>query len=193
MAASTTGQPPAVSRAGFVFDALRHRYVLFGGQTVNDQYFNQTWVYEAVDSVQATVSPFGQGCPGPAGTPQLSALPGSLPIIGQTLHLQLSNLPSTFVNLPFAAIGSSNQSFGGAPLPASMDFLGATGCTLYVSIDQQFSLTNVNGSAAWDIPIPFQLGLVGLDAFIQGAVLVPGFNPASLVVTNAAHAVVGSN
>lgn len=123
----------------------------------------------------------------------LAAVSGSLPVIGQTLHMQLTNLPNTFVNLPFSVIGFSDQTFGGASLPASMDFLGATGCTLYVSIDEQFSLTNQNGSAAWDLPVPFQLGLVGLDAFMQGAVLVPGFNPASLVVSNAVHALVGTN
>lgn len=66
------------------------------------------------------------------------------------------------------------------------------GCTLFVSIDQEFVLANVSGTATWNLPVPNDLGLLGLDAYVQGAVLVPGFNPANLVVSNAGHAVVGT-
>jgi hypothetical protein len=171
------------------YDTLRGRSVLLG---YSPPFGAATETWELQMPASSAIQVFGQGCPGPAGTPQLTALPGSLPIIGQTLQIQLSPLPASIFAIPFGAVGFSDQTYAGAALPASLASIGAPGCTLYVSIDQEFILSNLSGTATWNIPVPFDLNLLGLDAYLQGAVLVPGFNAANFVVANAAHVVVGS-
>lgn len=177
----TTG-PSTSWQQGMAYDSRRGRTVLKGA--------SGTW--ELALPISAEFTAFGQGCPGPVGTPLLTAAPGSLPIIGQTLQMQLTNLPPNIFAFPFGAVGFSDQIFNGVPLPAPMDTIGAPGCILFVSIDQEFVLSNQSGAAAWNIPVPFDPSLLGLDAYLQGAVLVLGFNAANLVVANAAHAVIGS-
>lgn len=188
---NTLTNPAAPTRVwhAMAYDFRRRHSLMFGGWDNAIAHHGDTWTFTG--PVPATFTPFGQGCPSPTGTPQLIAAPGSLPIIGSTFTMQITNLPVSIFAVPFGAVGFSNQTFGGAPLPAPLDVIGATGCTLYVSIDQEFVLTNQSGTAAWNIPVPFDLSLIGLDAYVQGAVLVPGFNAANLVVANAGHVVVG--
>lgn len=109
------------------------------------------------------------------------------------MSLTLSNLPIALASFPVAAIGFSDQAFAGGSLPSPLDWLGAPGCVLLVSIDQEVALTNQSGTATWDIPIPAQLSLVGLHAYLQGGVVAPGINPAALIVSNAVHLTVGSS
>jgi hypothetical protein len=53
------------------------------------------------------------------------------------------------------------------------------------------SLANASGTASWDIATPLDVDLVGTDFFLQGCVLVPGWNPGGMVFSNAGHGVVG--
>jgi hypothetical protein len=187
--------PQARWSPAMAWDSARGIVVLHGGidgrgSSDPSAWLQDTWIRASPPPASLTL--FGQGCVGPAGLPQLTAVAGSRPIIGQTLHVQIDNVPVSILTLPIGAVGFSNQAFGVAPLPAALDALGAPGCTLFISIDQEFVLSNQSGHAAWNLAVPFNQSLIGLNAFMQGAVVVPGFNCAGLVFTNAARAVVGS-
>jgi hypothetical protein len=185
--------PPSRSLGCMAFDSHRNRMVSFGGLGYLRNPTNETWVLERVGNVQASFTQFGQGCLGPVGTPMLSAVAGSSPRIGQSLQVVLSNMPASPFNFPFLAAGFDNQTWNGSPLPVPLDSLGMPGCSVWIRPDLSFTLTNVGGTASWSLSIPYVLSFVGANIYVQGAVLVPGFNPGSVTVSNAAHIVVGTN
>jgi len=158
--------------------------------TVNDSY--ATWEYVAGATVPATFTTYGGGCAGPAGVPALANVAGSLPRIGSTLHLQLTNLPPSFINVPIGFLGFDAASWGGIPLPLSLAPFGFPGCDALLAPVTSDGLTNVVGVAAWNIPLPMSAFALGADIYFQGAVLVPGWNPGGFVFSNGGHAVVGS-
>lgn len=145
-----------------------------------------------VASVPATFASYGNGCAGPAGVPSLGAVAGSLPHIGSTPQLRLSNLPPAFVNVPIGFVGFDATSWNGIPLPVSLTPLGFTGCDALLAPVRSDGLTNTNGIANWNVALPMNALALGIDVYFQGAVLVPGWNPAGFVFSNGGHAVVGS-
>jgi hypothetical protein len=128
----------------------------------------------------------GQGCAGPTGTPRLLPVCTSLPRLGETFHLQLDNLPPAPVHVPFALAGT------GVPVPRDLAAFGMPGCTAYLAPVFSATLANAGGTAAWDLPVPWLTALVGASFHVQGAVLVPGWNAGSLIVSNAGRIVVGT-
>lgn len=159
--------PPGRTGHAMAYDGLRGVTLLFGGSNSGGA-LGDTWALtDPHPAATAAFSAFGQGCPGPVGVPQLTSVAGSRPLLGQTLQLLISNLPVSAFAVPFGAIGLSDQVFRGAALPASFGPIGAPGCTLYVSLDQEQVLTNQGGIAAWNIPVPFDVHLAGLDAYMQ--------------------------
>lgn len=176
---------PATYLVGVVHDDARGVLV-----TVNDTY--ATWEYVAGAAVAATFATYGTGCAGPAGVPALSNVAGSLPRIGSTLQLQLTNLPPAFVNVPIGFIGFDATSWMGMPLPVSLAPLGFPGCHALLAPIRSDGLTNVSGVATWNIALPMNALALGVDIYFQGAVLVAGWNPGGFVFSNGGHAVVGS-
>lgn len=157
---------------------------------VND--LHATWEYVPGSSVPATFATYGTGCAGPAGVPALSNVAGSLPRIGSTLQLRLTNLPPSFVNVPIGFLGFDATSWFGVPLPVSLTPLGFPGCDALLAPIRSDGLTNVSGVANWPIALPMNALALGTDIYFQGAVLVPGWNPGGFVFSNGGHAVVGS-
>jgi hypothetical protein len=54
-----------------------------------------------------------------------------------------------------------------------------------------YTLSNNAGTADWPIGIPFLPAFAGLEFFVQGGVLVLGFNPGGLVFSRALACTVG--
>lgn len=150
----------------------------------------ETWEY--VPGVVSTYTPYGAGCAGPNGTPDLAAVGGSTPKIGTTLSLELSNLPPSPFNIPLGFVGFENTQWGGVPLPAPLDAFGFTGCQAWLAPVDSATLVNSLGTASWDLAIPFLPSVVGADLFFQAAVLTVGWNPGGFVFSNAGHAIVGN-
>jgi hypothetical protein len=171
--------------AGMVQDDARGVIVAIVGQ-------NGTWEYVPGSAVPATFTSFGSGCAGPAGVPSLSAVAGSLPRIGTTLQLRLTNLPPSFLNVPLGFLGFDATTWSGVPLPLSLTPLGFTGCEALLAPVRADGLTNMSGVANWNVVLPMSAFAIGVDVFFQGAVLVPGWNPGGLVFSNGGHAVVGT-
>jgi hypothetical protein len=115
------------------------------------------------------VEPFGSGCGGSLGQPPRIGSTWS-PTIGETLEVNLSRTaPGALAAL---ALGLSNTSWQGIPLPLGLGGVGLGGCELLVSIHSlTLAVTQPLGSgdgwASVPIPIPSDGGLVGALAFVQ--------------------------
>jgi len=186
---ATTGRPTADWSAAMAYDAARQRIVTFGGYPYSTS--GELWAYAVLGGAPASFVTFGQGCSGPAAVPALNAVSGSLPRLGTTFSMTLSNLPNTPFSLPFGLIGSNNSTWNGQPLPVDLAVLGMPGCSAWIAPEVTFTLSNQNGSAAWGLAIPFAPPLLGTNFYTQGAVLAPGANQTGILVTNAGHGVVG--
>ena len=66
-------------------------------------------------------------------------------------------------------------------------------CTLgqQPAVDAMRVLAGTDHTARFELPIPYFTGLIGLEFYQQALVLDPGANPAGIVTSDAAHAVVG--
>ena len=137
--------------------------------------------------------PFGQGCAGTAGVPALGAHNGSLPRLGTTFQMRLSNLPNGPVFLPLGFLGYSNTTAYGLQLPLSMGLYGMPPqCLQFVDPTNGYfyTLTNGGGIADWDVPIPNNPMLYNSSVYVQAIVFdwsLPFAMPA--VATNAGEMV----
>lgn len=162
------------------FDTTRNVGVLFGGATGS----GETWEYDG-----ATYAPFGTGCAGSIGTPQLAAAAG--PRLGQLFASTLTGLLPT---MPIAAMatGFSNQVYNGIPLPVDLAPAGMPGCPLYTALDLIDVISAAGGTAVWTVVVPSGPQFLGLPFYQQGASLDPGVNAFGAVLSNAAAGVIGS-
>lgn len=179
---------PGIATAGIAYDSARGVMVTWRGV----QNPSQTWEYVAAPGLPATFASYGVGCAGPDGVPQLGNVAGSVPRIGSTLQLQLSNLSPTPFSVPLGFIGFSDSTWNGIPLPADLTPIGFTGCQVWVAPAIDAALSNVGGTAAWNTAIPMNSFYLGTDLYFQAAVLAPGWNPAGFILSNAGHGVIGN-
>jgi alpha-tubulin suppressor-like RCC1 family protein len=148
--------------------------------------------YQTVDACWenniATVGPLSTyithtaGCAG--SRPRTKLVPIDTPKIGETLAIQLDNLPVDLACMTFAWRRLT---------PAiSLGPIGLPGCDAAVLPEATVLLQGSGGRALFQIPIPNSLGLVGLNFHNQAIVFDPqASNPLGLVVSDAAEAVVG--
>lgn len=178
---------PGSSAAGLVYDSER------GVMVTRTNLANPTtWEYADHTGPAATFATYGSGCAGPTGVPLLTNVAGSTPRIGSTLHLQVQNLPMSPFNAALGFIGFDATTWDGAPLPIDLSPLGFTGCDVWLAPAISNFVPNTNGVAFWDVFIPMNTFYLGVDVFFQALVLVPGWNPAGFVFSNAGHGVMGS-
>ncbi|MCK5940487.1 MAG: hypothetical protein KAI24_00855 [Planctomycetes bacterium] len=179
---TTTSTPSARTRYAAAFDTARGVMVLYGGITGNFQtWFQETWEYAA--GVSADYQVFAAGCAGSQGVATNSA--SSLPVLGQTLVVDIGNLPSPEV---IALV------FGLTVVSPSVDlgFLGAPGCPAHVSPDALVTVVGASGTASYALPIPANPALMAFEVHTQAVVLEAGVNAFGGVVSNAATATLGN-
>ncbi len=171
------------------FDAAQNRVVVFGGQNPSTSRLGDTWEYFIQQL--AAYTPFGQGCPGSAGTAQLSPDGNELPWLGDTFDLEVTSLPTGLVNTTFGLIGASSTNWLGQSLPLDLGSLGMPGCTLFTSIDDASLLPKFGSTATWALSIPNDPILAGVSVHLQSLVIDPGVNTLGAVLSNAGTAVIG--
>jgi hypothetical protein len=159
------------------FDPVRNRVVLYSR--------SYTWEYGPVHP--ATVTPFGNGCPGSAGSPSLAAT--LLPWLGDTSIITITSVPAN--TLVLVLLGYSNTSWPPLALPFSLAAAGMPGCTLYAS-GQLIVPAIVNGTTA-SLPLAIPQGpeLLGAPFYAQSLVLDPPANAPGLTVSNAGAGRIG--
>ena len=136
----------------------------------------------------AAVTSFGNGCQGSAGTPYLFA--PALPYVGESFPVIIANLPTAAPAL--LALGISNTSWQGIPLPLALDPIGGIGCMIYTSSDVLIPVPNFNGTAYVSLQVPSTMvPSTGPVIFVQGLAMDPPANPLGVVLSNAAAATIG--
>ena len=168
-----------------MFDPVRARPLLVAG--VGCCFFDDTW--ELASLAPASYRSFGSGCPGPAGTPRLAAVPYRLPWLGDVFEIELTRLVPG--ESAWIALGSSNAVWGAVPLPFALGAAGMPGCTLLASLDVLVPVANVAGVAALALELPADPAFAGLDLHTQGWTTAPTANPTGLIVSNGATARIG--
>jgi hypothetical protein len=180
---------PSVRYASaMAYDPVRDVHVFFGGGAYiggsATTLFGDTW--ELGLGPVASFTPQGTGCAGSRGVPQLAALGGSLPRVGQTFTMRTTNLP--LGGPAFQLLGFSDVDYGGAPLPIDLALLGAPGCWLRTSIETAQPLLNVLGNATWSFVVP---PLLGATFYAQTAPFDLGANGLALTFSNGGRVVIG--
>jgi len=118
--------PPTRMRGSVAWDPVHREVLLFGGFDGGSIYLGDTWTWRTVAT--ASVTSFGSGCAGSAGTPSLANARYSLPWLGDTLGLRLSSLAATSPGAFFVTGLQSTPAVSLAPL-------GLPGCSSFVSLD----------------------------------------------------------
>lgn len=178
----TPVEPSLRLSTAMAYDPVRGVHVLFGG--IHHYPLADTWELDL--GPLATFTPYGTGCAGSRGVPQLVAQTNSLPRIGQTFTTRTSNLPWTGPALML--LGVSDTNYSGTPLPVDLSMLNAPGCFLRTSIEDVQPLQNVLGTATWSFVIP---PVPGATFYLQTVPFDGVANPLGLTFSNGGRAVVG--
>lgn len=128
----------------------------------------------------ATFGPYGAGCAGTLGLPTMAAQPGSRPVFGQILTVNVNNLP---FGIALMGIGFSNTASGPLPLPFDLTVIGMTGCNLLA--DPLITDVVAGGAtASWPLAVPANPGLLGTVLYNQAFPLDFAANPFGFTATN---------
>ena len=179
---TTAAAPQARTGHVLVHDPRLHQVLLFGGRG-NGQ--NDTWILAPA----ASQSPFGTGCPGALGTPDLQPAAHSLPEPGGTVVVAATHLPTSSAVL---AMGFSNTTTGLQVLPLPLGAFGMPGCSLLVDPAATRLLLGTGNAATWTLALPFATGLFGIEFYCQAIAFDPAANAAGLTTSNAVHTRVGT-
>ena len=131
-------------------------------------------------NVRGSVTRFGTSCRGSAGTP-LHTVSGT-PLPGANLVYRASSLPAGAPT--FLVIGGSNTVWSGIRLPLGLAFIGAPGCSAYVSQDAVLPLPNLIGSASLTLRLPNNSSVIGASVFSQVIVADGRANRLGFTLTN---------
>ena len=157
--------------AAVAHDAVRGQTVAFGGLIYSGVPITRTQIWDGIRWV----------------TPSLSVEPPARS--GPAMAFDFSRARTVLFG------GSGSALFGdtcGAALPASLDAIGMTGCTLFVSIDAtQFAFAN-GARADFALLVPTTTTLAGLSFYAQAAAVDAAANAAGHVVSNALEGRIGS-
>ena len=181
--ASTPGSPGALIGNSGAYDTQRREVITFGGEIFGIGYSSLTWTYRT--PVPANANPFGSGCAGSVGAPQLAIAPYSLPWLGDTARTFVSNLAPSTPGAMF--VTSLSVSF----LPMSLAPIGAPGCDLLLPPDfLSFEVAN-DGIADWTVSIPFSVALAGMSIYQQAFPFEAGVNPLGMTASNGLRLILG--
>lgn len=147
------------------------------------------------DAFPASYSTFGTGCASSGGAVS-HLLPAALPRVGQTMLVNVTNMP-TYPGSPGLAIGlmltgTSNTTSVFGPLPIDMAPAGMPGCMLRVGYDVMDNIVTFGSTGSWSLQIPNQAALLGLQFYQQTALLDPPLNSLGIALSDAAAWQIGN-
>jgi alpha-tubulin suppressor-like RCC1 family protein len=123
---------------------------------------------------------FAPGCAG--SMPAARLVPRDTPRIGKRHKVTVFDLPQ---NLAFMLFGWSRT------LPQPLSVYGMPGCNAHVSPDIGTFLLGQSNQAAFEMSIPNDVRLIGLQFYNQAVVFDPGANALGAVMSAAAEGVIG--
>jgi hypothetical protein len=161
--------PSTRAGAQLVFDTVSNRMLLYGGGT--DSSFNND-MWELSPPVFARAEPYGTPCIGSRGPLGLQVANYTLPVVGQTFQMEVTNIPVFAPAIGY--YGFSNTLFNGVPLPLALDFVQFFGCFAYMSADRNVLLpaaNNATGITVWNLPIPLDPAFLSMHVYFQALTL----------------------
>jgi PKD repeat protein len=181
--------PPVTtfSNADVTFTNGTVRSTLFGGSVVANRLWVGTIHYDTAQL--GATSGFGFYGPGCAGTSGISNLVTSTrPRLGTTMSVNCNNLPQSMAVM-MMGFSNTNSVFG--PLPVDLTAYGAPGCFGRMSPDATQFLFGAANAAMWQLVIPLDPNLAGLQFYNQALVLDPPANGLGAVTSDAACMLIG--
>lgn len=157
-----------------------------GWSTGGDQLMTNALLYVAKG---ASFGTSGAGCAGSLGVPTMVAAPGSRPVLGSTLSVDLGNVP---LGVAIMAVGLSNTSLPPFTLPFDLAQFGMPGCLLRTDAQVTSIVAGVPPQANWTLSVPNNPGLQGLILYNQAFVVDPTANLAGLTITPGGRIRLGS-
>jgi hypothetical protein len=164
------GESPA-PRIGsqLVHESGSNKFLLIGGGR-DAFYSNEIWEITLPTYARATL--FGQPCVGTGGPLGLAVVNNSLPVIGTTFQMQVTNVPAFSPSIGW--YGTSNTTINGLPLPLNLDPIQIFGCFAYMDAAFNMSLGLPGTSTRttpWNISIPLNPELLSVHVYFQALVL----------------------
>ena len=127
-----------------------------------------------------TFTTFANGCAG--SLPACRLVPQETPRLGQTLEVELLDLP---IGMAVVAFAWQRQA------PVSLSGLGLPGCAAHVPVRALLPVSGSGHAATQRLPIPNQPALLGLSFVEQAIVFDPTANALGAVVSDAVEGVIG--
>lgn len=114
----------------------------------------------------------------------LTAQAGSLPRLGTTFTMELTNLPVGTAISVFA-LGLNQQNIDAG-------IYGMPGCVQYVTLDATvLALTGGAAMSTFSLGIPNNSAFIGTQLYAQGLSFSPGFTPAGVIASNGGRVLLG--
>jgi hypothetical protein len=128
------------------------------------------------------------GCSHPAAPLLRLTTQSSRAWLGNVMSVDVETRGAAFGGI---AMGFTDQTWGGLPLPLSLASLGMPTCTLGVDPQLLIAVPAVADICTVTIPVPNQSALLGVQLFQQPFTLLPSANPAGLLMGWSTRATVG--
>ena len=173
--AVTSASPGSRVSHDMAYDTAGRRVVMFGGRTVTGFMVQDTWIYRT--PLPADLVPYGNGCAGTAGVPQLAGAPYTLPWLGDTTRHRVNHIAA---GEPGAVFVSSFTQLG----PVSLATAGMPGCDLLLSIDVAEFRVAVAGVAEWALALPNIPSLASVPFYQQAFLFDVVANTLGLTASN---------
>jgi len=170
--------------------AQQYRGSFNGGATWNGPYQSLQWKFRIWSGPAGHYEPYGLGCQGTVGRPELGWF--GLPMAGGSFNIHLDRaVPGNFAILTF---GDSDTFEGSTPLPFSLQPLGAPNCSVLGSLlaTSLFGTDPVTGQAIVTVTLPPDPLLAGFHFYNQWFCLDASANTLGLTTSNGGAAIVGA-
>lgn len=174
---------PARGENAIAFDLARNTTVVFGGYTYTGT-STETWEYGLATSPK--FHPFGTGCPGSNGVPNLQAAVGNTPAVGASFAMDISGMPATS-GFGYLFFGASNYQNGPLWLPFDTGLIGWTGCTGYITPDAGQFFSHTAGVGTLTVALPNNPLLQHFTFYAQALSFDAGAPNGLLALSNAAE------
>ena len=170
--------------------AQQYRGSFNGGSTWNGPFQSLQWKFRIWSGPAGHYEPYGAGCNGTAGQPQLGWF--GMPMAGGSFNIHLDRaVPGNFALLSF---GDSNTFEGSTPLPFSLAAFGAPTCSVLGSllVTALHPTDPVTGQAVVTVTLPNDPTLAGFLFYNQWFCLDAAANALGLTTSNGGAATVGA-
>jgi hypothetical protein len=173
----------------FTYDSSKSLVIEYRITANNNSNAAFAYALDSAEFVSRTTT-FGTAC-ATSGN-RMPAITTGRAAAGGSMSVSLANGPATSAGV--LLFGISNTTWNSVPLPLPLDSIGASGCTLQVSIDVNVAIaTSTSGTFGTSIPVPNVLALYGNWFYAQAAIVDLFANAAGFVTSRSGGTQIGAD